>query len=136
MSATGAPGGARAAWARTGVERRARDRGRVIVIGGVLLFVLLALPALLSTYWINVLTAVAIFAVVALGLDLLIGRVGLVSLGQIALLAVGGWVAARLFFLTALPFPIVLLLAGLITAVLGTLLGLPALRARAGSISR
>ena len=64
----------------------------------------------------------------ALGLNLLFGRVGLVSLGQIALLAIGGWFAARLFFLTSLPFPIVLLLAGLFTAVIGTLLGLPALR--------
>ena len=40
----------------------------------------------------------------------------------------GSWTAARLFFLTNLPFPIVLLLAGLFTAVIGTLLGLPALR--------
>ena len=56
------------------------------------------------------------------------GRVGLVSLGQIALLALGAWVAARLLFATGLPFPIVLLLAGLITMVLGTLVGLPALR--------
>ena len=66
--------------------------------------------------------------IVALGLGILMGRVGLVSLGQIALLALGRWVAARLFFATGLPFPIVLLLAGLITMVLGTLVGLPALR--------
>ena len=128
MSATGAPGGARAAWARTGWNVERPTAGRVIVIGGVLLFVLLALPALLSAYWINVLTGVAVFAVVALGLNLLFGRVGLVSLGQIALLAVASWIAARLFFLTSLPFPIVLLLAGLFTALIGTLLGLPALR--------
>jgi branched-chain amino acid transport system permease protein len=51
-----------------------------------------------------------------------------VSLGQIAVLALGAWVAARLDFATSLPFPVVLLLTGLITAVLGTLVGLPALR--------
>jgi branched-chain amino acid transport system permease protein len=101
---------------------------RALVIAGLLAFALFALPALLSTYWIKVLTSVAIFAVVALGLNLLYGRVGLVSLGQIALLAFGGWVAARLLFLTSLPFPIVLVLAGLFTAALGTLIGLPALR--------
>ena len=71
---------------------------RALVIAGLLTFALFALPALLSTYWIKVLTSVAIFAVVALGLNLLYGRVGLVSLGQIALLAFGGWVAARLLF--------------------------------------
>jgi branched-chain amino acid transport system permease protein len=99
-----------------------------VLIGAALLFVLFALPALLSGYWIKVLTSTAIFAVVALGLNLLFGRVGLVSLGQIALLAVGGWAAARLLFLTSLPFPIVLVLAGLATAAVGTVLGLPALR--------
>jgi branched-chain amino acid transport system permease protein len=83
---------------------------------------------LLGTYWIDVLTEVAIFTVVALGLNLLFGRVGLVSLGQIALFAFGAWIAARLFFLTNLPFPIVLLGAGVLTAAIGTLVGLPALR--------
>jgi branched-chain amino acid transport system permease protein len=104
------------------------DRVRAAVIVGLLAFVLLALPSLLSTYWLKVLTGVAIYSVVALGLGVLMGRVGLVSLGQIAILALGAWVAARLFFATSLPFPIVLLLSGLITMVLGTIVGLPALR--------
>ena len=64
----------------------------------------------MSAYWIDVATQVAIFSVVALGLGLLIGRVGMVSLGQIAVLALGAWVGARLCFATGLPFPIVLLL--------------------------
>jgi len=114
--------------ARRALDISPRTAARVIVIGALLLFVLLALPALLSTYWIKVLTSVAIFSVVALGLNILSGRAGLVSLGQIALLAFGGWVAARFLFLTSLPFPVVLLLAGLATAALGTVLGLPALR--------
>jgi branched-chain amino acid transport system permease protein len=56
------------------------------------------------------------------------GRVGLVSLGQIAILALGAWVAARLSFATSLPFPLVLVASGLITMALGTAVGLPALR--------
>jgi branched-chain amino acid transport system permease protein len=106
----------------------AGDRVRVLVIVALLAFVLLALPPLLSTYWIDVLTAVAIYAVVALGLNLLMGRVGMVSLGQIAVLALGAWIGARLDFATGLPFPIVLIAAGLLTMVLGTVIGLPALR--------
>jgi branched-chain amino acid transport system permease protein len=101
---------------------------RLAVILALLLVVVLALPPLLSAYWIDVLTAVAIYSVVALGLGLLMGRVGLVSLGQIAVLALGAWVAAKLDFSTSIPFPLVLLLSGLITMVLGTLVGLPALR--------
>src|SRR3954464_15081700 len=106
----------------------AGERVRALIITGILLFVLLILPSLLSGYWTNVCTAVAIYSVVALGLGMLMGRTGLVSLGQIAILALGCWVAARLFFATSLPFPIILLLTGLITMVLGTLVGLPALR--------
>jgi branched-chain amino acid transport system permease protein len=106
----------------------ARTGTRAAIVLALLLFVLLALPSMLSTYWIDVLTAVAIYSIVALGLNILMGRVGLVSLGQIAVLALGAWVAARLSYATGLPFPIVLLLSGLITIGLGTLVGLPALR--------
>jgi branched-chain amino acid transport system permease protein len=98
------------------------------VIAALLAFVLLALPSILSLYYVDTGTQVAIYAIVALGLGLLVGRVGMVSLGQAAVLAMGAWVAARLLFATALPYPIVLLAAGLITMVLGTLVGLPALR--------
>ena len=87
-----------------------------------------ALPHLLSLYYIDAMTQVAIYSIVALGLGVLVGRVGLVSLGQAAVLAIGAWVAARLLFATSLPYPLVLLEAGLITMVLGTLVGLPALR--------
>jgi branched-chain amino acid transport system permease protein len=109
-----------------GVEPRALVRPVVIVL--LLLFVLLLLPSLLSTYYIDASTEVAIYAIVALGLGVLVGRVGLVSLGQAAVLAIGAWVAARILFATSMPFPIVLLASGLITMVLGTLVGLPALR--------
>jgi branched-chain amino acid transport system permease protein len=104
------------------------ERVRAGVIAALLLFTLLILPGMLSDYWLDVSTNVAIYTIVALGLSLLMGRVGLVSLGQIALLALGAWVGARLLFATGLSFPIVLLMTGLITMVMGTIIGLPALR--------
>jgi branched-chain amino acid transport system permease protein len=108
------------------LERPVVVRGAVVV--GLVAFVLLALPSLVSGFWLQISTSVAIYSIVALSLGLLIGRVGLVSLCQIALLAVGGWVALRLGFATSLPFPVLLLLTGLITGAIGTLIGLPALR--------
>jgi branched-chain amino acid transport system permease protein len=111
-----------------GLRIDAGDRVRVAVIGALLVFVFVGLPPLLSAYWIDVSTSVAIYSVVALGLNLLIGRVGMVSLGQIAVLALGAWIGARFLFGTGLPFPVVLLIDGLLTMVLGTLIGLPALR--------
>ena len=103
---------------------------RAAVIAALLLFVLFALPQLMSLYYVDAMTQVAVWSMAALGLGVLVGRVGLVSLGQVAVLAIGAWVAARLLFATAQPYPLVLLEAGLITMLLGTLIGLPALRLR------
>jgi branched-chain amino acid transport system permease protein len=107
-----------------------RTLTQLAVIAGLLLFAFLAIPQLLSLYYIDAMTQVAVYSVVALGLGVLVGRVGLVSLGQVAVLTIGAWVAARLLFATAQPYPLVLLEAGMITMVLGTLIGLPALRLR------
>jgi branched-chain amino acid transport system permease protein len=117
----------------THVPLRRPDRGtaiRAVVIAVLLLFVLLALPQLMSLYYVDTMTQVAVYAMVALGLGLLVGRVGLVSLGQVAVLAIGAWVAARLLFATSQPYLLVLLEAGLITMAAGVVLGLPALRLR------
>jgi branched-chain amino acid transport system permease protein len=103
-------------------------RAGVIVV--LLVFVLFGLPALLSLYYVDAMTQVTVYAMVALGLGVLVGRVGLMSLGQVAVLAIGAWSAARLLFGTGQPFPLVLFEAGLITMILGTVLLLPALRLR------
>src|ERR1700755_1072411 len=99
-----------------------------LVIVALRVFVLLAFPSLFSQYYVDAWTQVAIYSIVTLGLGVLVGRVGMVSLGQGAVLALGAWVAARLLVAQGLPSPLVLLFAGLITMVLGTLVGLPALR--------
>ncbi len=101
---------------------------RAVVIGALLVLVLVAVPAVFNSFWLATSTSVAIYSVAALGAGFLYGRVGMVSLCQIALLAIGGWVTLRLGLATSLPFPVLLLIAGVVTAVLGTLIGLPALR--------
>src|SRR5215471_3294538 len=126
MSAAGVEGAEQSSLTRGRWDARSLVRPAVII--GLLLAVLFAIPALVSLYYVDAGTQVAIYAIVALGLNVLVGRVGLVSLGQAAVLAMGAWVAARLLFATSLPFEIVLLMTGLITMVLGGLVGLPALR--------
>lgn len=100
------------------------------VTAAIVAFALFGLPALLSLYFIDAMTQVVVYAIVALGLGVLVGRVGLMSLGQVAVLAIGAWAAARLLFATALPYPVVVLAAGLVTMIAGTVLLLPALRLR------
>src|SRR5215469_18022099 len=75
-------------------------------------------------------TLVAIYSIVTLGLGLLVGRVGLYSLGQLAVLIIGAWTGARLLFGTGQPFILVAIEAGLVTMIIGSLITLPALRMR------
>ena len=125
---------------RTTLERASPDRAvraptrpqlvKWGITAALLLFALFALPQLMSLYYIDTMTQVAVYSMVAVALGVLVGRVGLVSLGQVAVLAIGAWVAARLLFATTQPYPLVLVEAGLITMLTGTLIGLPALRLR------
>jgi branched-chain amino acid transport system permease protein len=119
----------------TAAQRRPALRGgdhpvKLAVQAALLLFVLIGLPEFMSLYYTGYMTLVAIYAIVVLGLGLLVGRVGLFSLGQGAVLQIGAWVGARLLFATTQPYPVVLLEAGLATMAIGILIGLPALRMR------
>jgi branched-chain amino acid transport system permease protein len=127
VEATPAPGDSPAA-ARTAppLERRTIARGAGALV--LLAIAIGVLPAIVGADWITTFTSVAIYSVAALGFGVLYGRVGMISLGQVALLTIGCWVGARLAYATSLPFPLLLLLAGGVTCVIGTLVGLPALR--------
>lgn len=94
----------------------------------VFLVAMFIMPTALSTFWVKVFTSVAIFSVVCLAAGLLYGRVGMVSLCQIGLLSVGTWVTLRLGFATHWPLPVIILIAGVVTGVIGVGIGLPALR--------
>jgi branched-chain amino acid transport system permease protein len=107
------------------------DRGSIVRAGIIcvgLAFVLAAVPELVGVDWLTTFTSVAIYAVVACGFGILYGRVGMISLGQVALLSVGCWVGTRLAYATSIPFPLLLVVVGGITCVIGVLVGLPALR--------
>jgi branched-chain amino acid transport system permease protein len=110
------------------IGRRSLIRASVIAV--LLLLALFALPPLMTLYYTDTMTQVAIYSIVTLGLGLLVGRAGLYSLGQYAVLAIGAWVGARLLFGTGQPYILVLIEAGLVTMIIGSLITLPALRMR------
>jgi len=118
--------GAAVARAMRLVDRALAIRAAVIV--ALFLFVLLAVPDLVGADWLTTFASVSIYSIVAASFGILYGRVGMISLGQVALLTVGCWVGARIAYGTSLPFPVVLLAAGGITCVIGVLVGLPSLR--------
>jgi branched-chain amino acid transport system permease protein len=123
-----APAAKGRAWARPGIDFDRRKLISAAVAAGLILFVLFGLPALFGADWITTFTSVAIYSIAALGFGLLYGRVGLISLGQVALLSIGCWVGTRLAYATSIPFPLLLIAVGAIVMAIGLLVGLTAIR--------
>jgi branched-chain amino acid transport system permease protein len=93
----------------------------------VLLAMVLAAPLVLGDFYLGELALVYIYAIAGIGLMLLVGYTGLVSLGHAAFLAIGAY-AHTWFLYHGWPFPLALLKASLITALVGAVVGLPAMR--------
>jgi branched-chain amino acid transport system permease protein len=104
-----------------------QDRFLVVVA---LLIAFIAVPLLANEYWLlTIMIPFLVFSLAALGLNILTGYAGQVSLGTGGFMAVGAFATYKLT--TALPdlnIVLVFLIAGLITALVGLLFGFPSLR--------
>ena len=114
-----------------------RRRGGQPWVGVVLLAgVLLVLPFVLAqagTTWVRVTNLAILFALLALGLNIVVGFAGLLDLGYIAFYAVGAYAYALLaspHFGLHLPFWVILPIGALLACVAGVLLGAPTLKLR------
>ena len=94
---------------------------------GLFLAVLVVFPFFASPYWLTLANQIAIATIGAIGLNILVGYTGQVSLGQGAFMAVGAYSAA-LMTLRGIPWGFSIVGACLITAAVGTFFGLPSLR--------
>jgi branched-chain amino acid transport system permease protein len=94
---------------------------------GTLLILLAIAPFVLSSYMVSQLVFVCIYATVGVALLILTGFTGQASLGHAAFLAIGAYTAAYLQQFNV-PFPVYFLAAGLLTGVIGAIVGFPALR--------
>jgi branched-chain amino acid transport system permease protein len=92
-----------------------------------LLGLALAAAPLLPEYYLSQLTFVCIYALVGVGLMLLTGYTGQISLGHAAFLAVGAYTEAVLQA-KGVPFGVSLIAAGALAGIAGIVIGLPALR--------
>lgn len=91
------------------------------------LFLLGIFPLVAQGYLLYVAMTVAIFGLVALGLNILFGYAGQISLGHAGFLCIGAYATAA-FSAAGVPIPLGLAGAGVITAVGGLLMGFPAIR--------
>ena len=91
---------------------------------------LAAFPFVANDYWLYMACLVSIHIISTTGLNILTGYTGLVSLGQAAFMGVGAYTAGYLQLRVGSPFLVNLLAAGLVTAFVGIIFGLPSLRVK------
>ena len=94
-----------------------------------LLVALAAAPWIVAEYWLSQLTFILIYGIVGLGLMLLAGFTGLFSIGHAAFLGVGAYTEGVLAGM-GWPFPLSLACAMGLSAAVGVVVGLPALRVK------
>jgi len=95
---------------------------------GLCIALLLALPFSLNNYWLSIVNTIGIAAIGAVGLNILVGFTGQISLGQGGFLAIGAFTSALLAGRAGLPLPVSVAAAVVVTAIAGAVVGLPALR--------
>ena len=95
-----------------------------------LLALLCVLPALLDNYWLNVLWNAMFYALLALGLNVIVGYCGLCDLGYAAKFAIGAYTTGILINSFGWNFWLTLPVSILITAATAVLIGAPTLKLR------
>ncbi|MGE3678690.1 MAG: branched-chain amino acid ABC transporter permease [Burkholderiales bacterium] len=96
----------------------------------IIAFAFLVVPFVASDYlFLSLLIPFLILALAAIGLNLVVGYCGQISIGHAAFMAVGAYAAYNIALrIPQLNFLVVLVLAGLIAAAVGMLFGIPSLR--------
>lgn len=103
------------------------DFGRLwTIVGLVILFAVI--PFISSRYVLYVINLIGIYAIASVGLNILTGYTGIISLGHGAFFGVGAYAGAILSTRVGLPFWVCVPAAGLITAGVGIIFGLPSAR--------
>jgi len=85
-------------------------------------------PLTLHEYYLSVANLVWVAVIGALGLNILVGYTGQISIGHGAFMSVGAYTAANLAMRLDSPWPVNLLAGGLMAALVGAVVGIPSLR--------
>ena len=102
---------------------------RHLALGGALL-VAAAFPFLYSDFYVFHVTIVLIYGIAILGLVLLTGLTGTISIGHGAIFGIGAYGCAITMDRLGLPYPLALCVSAVLGAVVGLALGIPSLRLR------
>ena len=107
----------------------AQDRAALFAVQALAFAVV---PAVASEYWLtNILIPFLIFSLAAIGVNILVGYCGQISLGSGAFMAVGAYSAYNFFVrIEGMPLVVALVLGGVCAMLFGILFGLPSLRVK------
>jgi branched-chain amino acid transport system permease protein len=97
-------------------------------VAGLAIFFFLVLPLSVHEYYLSIVNLCSIAVIGALGLNILVGSTGQISIGHGAFMSVGAYTAANLAVRLGWPWPVNLLAGGLMAALVGAVVGSPSLR--------
>jgi branched-chain amino acid transport system permease protein len=97
-------------------------------VAGLAVLFTIILPLSLSEYHLSILNLILIAVVGAVGLNILVGYTGQISIGHGALMSVGAYTAANLITRLHAPFWLALPAGGVMAAAIGAVIGIPSLR--------
>ncbi|MGA2126355.1 MAG: branched-chain amino acid ABC transporter permease [Xanthobacteraceae bacterium] len=97
-------------------------------VAAIAVLLAVVLPLTLGEYHLSVINLILIAVVGALGLNILVGYTGQISIGDGALMSVGAYTAANLITRLDAPFWIALPAGGAMAALIGAVIGIPSLR--------
>ncbi len=106
-----------------------RTRTQWALMLGFLIF-LFTMPLYLGNYWLGVMNLIGITLISAVGLNILIGYCGQLSIGHMGFMAVGAYTSAILTTRFEMPFLVGLIAGGVIAGVVGIVFGLPSIRVK------
>jgi branched-chain amino acid transport system permease protein len=89
-----------------------RTRTQWTMLMAFLIF-LFCLPLFLGNYWLSVVNQIGITLIAAIGLNILVGYCGQLSIGHAGFIAVGAYVSAIFSAKLGLPFPVAIISSGL-----------------------
>jgi len=101
---------------------------RVLLIA--LLAIIFTAPLYFGNYWLGVFNLIGITLIAAIGLNILVGYCGQLSIGHAGFIAVGAYTAAILTNRMEMPFLVGLIGAGVVSGLIGIIFGLPSVRVK------
>jgi branched-chain amino acid transport system permease protein len=102
--------------------------GTVLFWSGALLVFLFTMPLFMPSYYFYLFNVILVHVILAVGLGILVGYTGQISLGHAGFFAIGAYGTALLMSKLGIPFFPALIASALIAAFFGFIIGLPALR--------